>query len=215
MHTLLREAAAIVAGDLAAKDQTLTLDLELPPDCHVSGDAARLQQVFWNLLKNGAKFSPRGGKIHLRASLGAVDQAAGAQTDDPGRRRVVIQVVDNGAGISADDLQRIFQPFEQAALARRRDGHAGLGLGLSIARAITELHDGTIQVRSDGRRHRCHAPRQPLSASLPDASADFRRSASARACSSSSRNCRIPSSEMPCVKRSWKCRAMNSSNLIQ
>jgi CheY-like chemotaxis protein len=149
--TLLRDSAAIVAGDLSASAQTLKLDLELPADCHVIGDAARLQQVFWNLLKNSTKFSPPGAQIHLRASLVPADQApSGAVTDDPRHRRVVIQVVDQGAGIAQDDLHRIFRPFEQVASRKTRDGRAGLGLGLSIARAITELHDGSIHVRSDG-----------------------------------------------------------------
>lgn len=139
---LLRETAAIVAGDVAANQQALTLQIDLPPECYVQGDAARLQQVFWNLLKNGTKFSPPGATIVLRATL-----VEAVENGDP--PRVAIAVTDPGIGIAREDLERVFLPFEQVTSTRRR-GTAGLGLGLSIARAITELHDGRISVTSAG-----------------------------------------------------------------
>lgn len=142
VRTLINQTAAVVAGDLAGQAQRLELEIDLPPQARVSGDAARLQQVFWNLLKNSAKFSPAGAIIRIRASVTA--RAAGEKP------RLVVDVVDEGSGIAPDDIERIFQPFEQATAGHRQRGLGGLGLGLSIARAITELHDGSIRVRSDG-----------------------------------------------------------------
>ena len=150
VHTLLRETAAVVEGDASDKGQTLVTELNVPESCRIHGDAARLQQVFWNLLKNSTKFTPPGGTIRIRASV--TDSAAGSDGRDgaqvPGR--LVVNVIDSGSGIAPEDLERIFQPFEQAAAARGRGGAGGLGLGLSIARALTELHDGTLRAHSDG-----------------------------------------------------------------
>jgi CheY-like chemotaxis protein len=81
---------------------------------------------------------------------GSRTEARGAGAAGQAGSRVVIEVTDSGTGIASDDLQRIFKPFEQARADRRPKGEGGLGLGLSIARAITELHDGEISVHSDG-----------------------------------------------------------------
>ncbi len=152
VHTLLRETAAVVAADLAAREQTLVTEIEVPEQCRIVGDAARLQQVFWNLLKNSTKFSPRGGTIRIRASMTHRDgQGHGGDGTAGAPDRLIVEVTDSGPGIAAEDIERIFQPFEQAAGARTRGGESGgLGLGLSIARAITELHDGSLRARSEG-----------------------------------------------------------------
>jgi signal transduction histidine kinase/response regulator RpfG family c-di-GMP phosphodiesterase len=137
---LLKQAADIVAPDLDAKDQTMALELSEIQGCAVTGDGSRLQQVFWNLFKNAIKFSPAKSRITVNARL-----VAGTPT------RVAIDIIDGGVGISADDLDRIFRPFEQATMeGRRRGSDGGLGLGLSIAKAIVELHHGTIHAFSDG-----------------------------------------------------------------
>lgn len=152
VHSLLRETAAVVAGDVAAKGQTLITEFEVPDQCRIIGDAARLQQVFWNLLKNSTKFTPQGGTIRIRAVATCPPARDGG---DAGTAhfpdRLVVEVTDSGPGIAAEDIERIFQPFEQAAGSRTRGGSGGLGLGLSIARAITELHDGTLRARSGGQ----------------------------------------------------------------
>jgi signal transduction histidine kinase/ActR/RegA family two-component response regulator len=144
MAILLRETAAIVAIDLDAKEQVLQLSLDLPSDCTVVGDGARLQQVFWNVLGNASKFSPRKSRIDVSARV-----APGG----PGPGRVVVEVTDRGIGLAPADLERIFLPFEQAMATRHHRGSPGLGLGLSIARAIIELHDGTVRVASAGPGH--------------------------------------------------------------
>jgi PAS domain S-box-containing protein len=100
------------------------------------GDGARLQQVFWNLLANAVKFTPRGGYIDVRL------ERAGA--------RWVVSIRDTGEGIEPQLLPRLFDRFRQAdSSAARR--HSGLGLGLSIVKHLVEAHDGTIQAESQGR----------------------------------------------------------------
>lgn len=136
---LLRDAAKIISAELDAKSQTLNLDLHGLDGQMFVGDGARLQQVFWNLLKNAVKFSPAGSAIELRArSLGD---------------RIAVDVRDSGVGIDRSDMERIFLPFEQALCTKRRTNESGLGLGLAIAKAVVELHEGTLTVDSDGPGH--------------------------------------------------------------
>ena len=101
----------------------------------VSGDPERLQQVLWNLLSNAVKFTGRGGKVQAR--LERLDS------------HVELTVSDTGIGISPDFLPYVFERFRQAdaGIARERDG---LGLGLSIARQLIEMHGGTIDASSAG-----------------------------------------------------------------
>jgi signal transduction histidine kinase len=104
----------------------------------IDGDADRLQQVMWNLLSNAIKFTPRGGRV-------SVDVArAGAMV------RVVVR--DSGVGIPPHALAHIFEPFHQADSRPARE-FGGLGLGLAIVRRLVELHDGSIQVMSNGEGH--------------------------------------------------------------
>jgi two-component system CheB/CheR fusion protein len=144
LHELVARAAEICRPDLDAAGARLVLDLAARRAA-VWGDAGRLQQVLWNLVKNAAKFTPPGGTIRI-----ATREVPGRPGDlVPGR--IVLEVADNGAGIAPEDLSRIFDPFEQggsAALAPARRG--GLGLGLAISRAIVEAHGGSLVAASDG-----------------------------------------------------------------
>ena len=101
----------------------------------VSGDPERLLQVLWNLLSNAVKFTSRGGKVQIR--LGRVNS------------HVEVAVSDTGIGISPEFLPHVFERFRQAdaSIARER---GGLGLGLSIARQLAEMHGGTIEAASGG-----------------------------------------------------------------
>jgi signal transduction histidine kinase len=102
----------------------------------LSGDAARLKQVFSNLLRNAASYTPAGGRIAL-----SLEQVNG---------EVMVRVRDSGVGIPRDALNRIFTIFD------RGDGHGpsqGLGIGLAIVRQIVELHGGTVSAASDGEGH--------------------------------------------------------------
>ena len=102
----------------------------------IEADAPRLQQVFWNLLKNAVKFTPHGGTIGIRCR--------------PDQGHVVIEVSDSGIGIEPEALPRIFNAFEQAERSITRQ-FGGLGLGLTISKALVEMHGGTIEARSEGR----------------------------------------------------------------
>ena len=117
-----------------AEEKGLAIDCEIEPDLGImTADELRLKQVFYNLLSNAIKFTPEGKRIGVRAA------------GDGGR--AVITVWDEGIGITEDDLEKIFDPFEQAQ-RRRGEDEQGTGLGLSITKKIIELHGGTLEVKS-------------------------------------------------------------------
>ncbi|HWE02253.1 MAG TPA: HAMP domain-containing sensor histidine kinase [Tepidisphaeraceae bacterium] len=106
-------------------------------DSFVNGDPVRLQQVFWNLIRNAVKFTPEGGIIRIRLDNGVPDC-------------VVITIADNGIGIDPRRLVSIFREFDQGdADIQTRFG--GMGLGLAICQAMVEAHHGTIRAASDGK----------------------------------------------------------------
>ena len=118
----------------AAKGIELAAELDpgVPP---IEADAQRLQQVVWNLLSNAVKFTSAGGRIVARSSAGA--------------DRVVLTISDTGIGFDEGFAPDIFTPFRQADPSTSRE-HGGLGLGLSIARHLAELHGGSLTASSDG-----------------------------------------------------------------
>jgi PAS domain S-box-containing protein len=136
LETLLTSALDMSESDWRGKGLTLdtTFDAE---STLVFGDAARLQQIVWNLMKNAVKFTPAGGRIHVR-------------TWNPDPSTIAISVTDTGIGISADALPRIFSAFEQADDSITR-AFGGLGLGLAIASTLAQKHGGTLSAQSDGR----------------------------------------------------------------
>ncbi|MDB6005489.1 MAG: hybrid sensor histidine kinase/response regulator [Prosthecobacter sp.] len=133
VHEVLRHALDICQTDLTAKNIQVIQKLEAP-NPHVRGDSARLQQVFWNLLANAAKFSPENSTIEVRTFVMAPGDHIG------------IEVSDQGVGIVRDKLDRIFDAFEQVS----RQSHAGLGLGLAICKALVQMHSGRIVAQSEG-----------------------------------------------------------------
>jgi NO-binding membrane sensor protein with MHYT domain/CheY-like chemotaxis protein len=135
---VIEAALGTVHPAAVAKRIDLRVDLARGPDekrLTVLGDPGRLQQVMWNLLSNAVKFTPTGGTVQVMLGLDGQD--------------VVIRVADSGIGISPDFLPHVFDRFRQqdASITRK---HGGLGLGLSIARQLVELHGGTIGVSSPG-----------------------------------------------------------------
>jgi CheY-like chemotaxis protein len=101
----------------------------------MTGDAARMRQVLWNLLANAVKFTPAGGRIDVVAREGPAD--------------VEISVKDSGPGIEASFLPHVFEPFRRGeSIATRTVG--GLGLGLAIVRHVVEAHGGTVSADSNG-----------------------------------------------------------------
>ena len=135
VHSLLLHTEQIVDSDAREKSIHLQFDLTAS-EYHIDGDAARLQQVFWNLMKNAIKFTPRGGRVTVR-------------TFNPAAGRFVLAVADTGEGITPQTLPVIFCPFTQGE-APEVGPTVGLGLGLAISKAIVELHHGTIQAESAG-----------------------------------------------------------------
>ena len=112
------------------------LDVEIPPgSVVVQGDLSRLTQAVANLLTNAARFTAPGGRISLRV---------GKQGE-----QITLSVRDNGRGIANEDLGKIFGMFVQGKEPLNRVG-GGLGIGLALARAIVELHGGTVDARSEG-----------------------------------------------------------------
>ena len=135
VHSIIGLAIEIVRDEALSKPVAIDVDLAAKRS-GLRGDPARLQQVFWNLLRNAIKFTPTGGRVAIR-------------TRDETNERLRIEVTDTGIGLAPDALEAIFRPFEQAG---RTGDHrfGGLGLGLAIARAIVDLHGGIIRAESAG-----------------------------------------------------------------
>lgn len=132
-HDLLRCALEICESDLHTRGLRLTLDLRAKQPW-LDADPARIQQIFWNLIRNAVKFTPPGGTITLRT------------VDDLREGSFRFEIIDSGIGLDPDRLERIFDAFEQGH--NRPSG--GLGLGLAICRALVALHGGRIEARSGG-----------------------------------------------------------------
>jgi PAS domain S-box-containing protein len=134
LKEILRHAIEISASDFEAKKQLLTVALDAD-EHRLQGDSARLQQLFWNLLKNASKFTPDGGTIAVSSR-----SASGW---------VIVEVSDSGIGFAPETALQIFDAFTQASSEVTRN-FGGLGLGLAIAKATAEAHGGTLQARSAG-----------------------------------------------------------------
>ena len=157
VHRLLHEVAEICASDPANPPVAVKFSLSASADS-VTGDPARLQQLFWNLLKNALKFSKPGGEVRVSSC-------------NPSPDAIEVRVKDHGQGIEADLLPRLFNAFEQGDNAVTRQ-FGGLGLGLAIAKAVVELHGGSIRAESEGPgRGAEFVVRLPLSAVAPAAPA--------------------------------------------
>lgn len=130
--------ATIDAIRPSAEARHVQLDATLDPETGAMvGDPGRLRQVCWNLLSNGVKFTPPGGRVHVR-----VERVG---------RVIEISVADTGSGIDAAFLPFVFDRFrQQDASVTRQAG--GLGLGLSIVRSLVEMHGGSVHAESPGSR---------------------------------------------------------------
>lgn len=136
LRSVLFDAVEVVRPDIDAKHQKLKTFFDAA-EHSVTGDATRLQQVFWNLLKNASKFTPKGGEISIRTWNE--------------RDMLAVEVQDTGIGFKQGTMEHIFEAFFQLNRPRAQD-YGGLGLGLAIAKAAVEAHGGRILAKSDGRR---------------------------------------------------------------
>ena len=136
-HTVLQSAVANVHEEIKQKQIVLTLKLRAE-ERTVFADAVRLQQIFWNLLRNASKFTPRFGHVTV-------------ETNTTHENTLVIKVIDTGIGMRPEEIHRIFNVFTQGDHARSgAHRYGGLGLGLAISLKLAEYHSGSIRAFSEG-----------------------------------------------------------------
>jgi two-component system, sensor histidine kinase len=134
LNSIIRNAVEMAAPALEARGHQLAVDLP-PQPVMLQADPVRLAQVFQNLLNNAAKFTPRGGRVSLGVELDG--------------KVAAVTVSDTGVGIPAPMLGEIFDMFVQVDRSLERE-QAGLGVGLTLAKRLIELHGGSIHAYSDG-----------------------------------------------------------------
>jgi PAS domain S-box-containing protein len=138
MEAVLKEALETARPMAALKDVRLVMTFDNWNHETVTGDRARLKQVFANLLDNAIKFSPSAGVITIGGRVNGDD--------------VVVSIEDSGQGIAADFLPFVFDRFRQEDGSKTR-AYGGLGLGLALVKSFVESHHGTVQAESAGRGH--------------------------------------------------------------
>ena len=127
----LAESLRVVSG--RADDKNLALDADIEGTISVVADRRAVKQIIVNLLSNAVKFTPDGGKVVVRSQLL--------------RDSIVLMIADTGIGIAPHSLRRLGKPFEQVE-SQLTKTYQGSGLGLAIARSLTNLHGGTMKLRS-------------------------------------------------------------------
>lgn len=138
VHIALQEAIEKVQDQINSK--RIRGIFHLRAESHViSADPVRLQQIFWNLLKNAVKFTPEGGTITVETA-----------SHDNGK--FVAKITDTGIGMTPEELKRVFSAFAQGDHAAEKSvSYGGLGLGLTITKKLVDLHSGQIEAASEGR----------------------------------------------------------------
>ena len=149
---IARQTVAMFGG--VAEERAVRLVLQHPAgSVQVPGDASQLRQVLGNLLDNGIRFTPSGGRVTVSISI------------DPEHRNAILTVTDTGCGIDEEHLGRVFDRFYKTDASRTHgDTVRGGGLGLSICRSIVERHEGTIDVQSMVGRGTTFSVRLPMKA---------------------------------------------------
>ena len=130
-HEVVQHAIEIVRADVDCRHIQLSVTLEAASH-QVNVDPPRMQQVFWNILRNACKFTADTGKISVRSYNSSSNS-------------ITVEITDTGIGIEPAFLEKIFDAFEQLEMRRE-----GLGLGLAISKAIVEMHAGSIRAQSEG-----------------------------------------------------------------
>jgi len=150
LEPFLNDAMRVVSG--RANDKRLKLTARIGRGISLTADHRLLKQIVLNLLSNAVKFTPEGGRITIRARA----TAAGW---------VSVSIADTGIGIPEDALARLGRPFEQVE-SQLTKSHQGSGLGLAIAKSLTELHQGTMRIRSTPGRGTMVLLRLPISRAI-------------------------------------------------
>ncbi len=134
-HLAISNVVEMCRAEVESKRLRVHLGLQANTH-HVAADAAKFQQIIWNLLKNAIKFTPQEGEIVI-------------SSQNPSETVLTINVRDTGIGMEPEVMQRIFDPFEQG---KRSFEHrfGGLGLGLAISKSLAQAHGGTLTAQSDG-----------------------------------------------------------------
>jgi PAS domain S-box-containing protein len=135
VHSLIEFLVGLSQSEFQNKEMKVTLNLEASRH-HVHTDAARLQQVLWNIVRNAIKFTEQGGAITV-------------STSNDGANKLMIAISDTGIGMTPETLSRLFVPFEQADPTRNRR-YGGLGLGMAISGALVDLLEGELKAESPG-----------------------------------------------------------------
>jgi CheY-like chemotaxis protein len=140
VHQALSDAVETVRAEIAGR--SLVVDLNFAAKEHtIRADPSRLQQIFWNVIKNAVKFTPMGGQIWVSTAL------------DQSGTEIVIDIRDTGIGMAPEEIGRIFDAFAQGDHAQHGRPHrfGGLGLGLAISEKLVRLHGGRIVALSEGK----------------------------------------------------------------
>ncbi|HXF09999.1 MAG TPA: ATP-binding protein, partial [Desulfuromonadaceae bacterium] len=136
VHGILKTTLAMLQSEIEQREITLVQKFDAFQNI-ISGDTVRLQQIFWNILKNAMKFTPPRGTITVAT------RSAGEE--------YIITVSDTGIGMTAQELARAFNAFTQGDHSEDSRRFGGLGLGLTISKKLIELHGGRIEAASEGR----------------------------------------------------------------
>lgn len=139
VHRVIREALHIVESQIVNKSIQMAVDLKAEEHL-ISADPMRLQQIFWNVLRNAVKFTPEQGKIGIETfQVG-------------GNGRFGVTITDSGMGMTPEELNKAFTAFSQGEHTEDESANqGGLGLGLAISKKLVELQSGSIEAKSDGR----------------------------------------------------------------
>ena len=135
-HETITNVVEMCRPESCARNLSVRLNLRAGAH-HVTGDAAKFQQIIWNLLKNAIKFTAENGEIAISSS-------------NPEPQTLAISVHDTGIGMESEIMERIFTPFEQGERSFQRR-YGGLGLGLAISKSLAQAHGGTLTAKSEGR----------------------------------------------------------------
>ncbi len=135
-HRLIHEIVEVVGDDIIEKELDVKISLTAR-EHHIWADPVRIRQVFWNLIRNAAKFTPARGQIKIRSA-------------NSNEGRFELGVSDTGVGIEPSEQNEIFNAFRQESRSITRE-FGGLGLGLTISKSLVDLHHGTIEVESSGK----------------------------------------------------------------